>query len=128
MAQVNYYNIFNDKVSEFFTDLSKAFPDVKEFSSFKTGLNLMKNLDVKKPQQIFDKYISTPYRDYFLKRNEDFFLTNQYDIWSEHVDYWQNFITKLRYIWKSLKDDNKDVIWKYFQVLVALNDKIISSA
>ncbi len=118
-----FFDLFNAKAEEFIKELTTSFPDIKQFMSFKSGFNFLKNLDAKQPREIFNTYVYLEYKDYIIKRNEDFFLTNEIDITSKRKEYWLEFIDQIRIIWKSLDDANKDVIWKYFHLLIALNEK-----
>lgn len=118
-----FFDLFNTKAEEFIKELTTSFPEIKQFSSFKSGFNFLKNLDPKKPQEIFNNYVYKEYKDYIVNRNEDFFLTNEIEITSTRKEYWLEFIDQIRFIWKSLDDSNKDVVWKYFHLLVALNEK-----
>lgn len=122
-----YYDLFNAKAEEFIKELATSFPEVKQFGSFRSGFNFIKNMDVKKPLDIFNSYVyaNTTYRDHILKRNEEFFLTTDLDITSSK-EYWFEFIDQIRKLWKTLDDANKDVVWKYFHVLVALNEKCVA--
>lgn len=120
-----YIDLFNSKVEEFINELTTSFPEVKQFSSFKTGFTLLKNLDVTKPVSIYNNYVYSTYKDYIINKDEQFFLTNDVDLTkSGHVDYWQEFIDNIRCVWKQLDVDEKDVIWKYFHILTVLNEKL----
>ena len=118
-----FYDLFNSKVDEFLRDLSNTFPDIKQFTQFKTAFTLMKNLDEKKPQAIFNNYVYASYGKQIKERDEQFFMETNFPIKSQREDYWLEFINNLRSIWKDLNDDNKNVIWTYLQLLVKLNEK-----
>jgi hypothetical protein len=122
-----YFDLFNSKAEEFIKELTTSFPDIKQFQTFRSGFSLLKNLDNKKPQDIFNTYVYIEYKDYILKRNEEFFLHNVVEFESTRKDQWLEFIANIRNIWKTLDEDNKDVIWKYFQVLVTLNEKCVNN-
>lgn len=122
-----YFDLFNSKAEEFIKELTTSFPDIKQFQTFRSGFSLLKNLDNKKPQDIFNTYVYIEYKDYILQRNEDFFLHNLVEFESTRKDQWLEFIANIRNIWKTLDEDNKDVIWKYFQVLVTLNEKCVNN-
>lgn len=120
-----YVELFNAKVEEFIRELTTSFPDIKQFSSFKAGFHLLKNLDVTKPVDIFDTYVCKTYKNKIIEKDETFFLTNEVDLTkTSYVDYWQDFIENIRLVWKELDNDEKDVIWKYFHILIVLNDKV----
>jgi hypothetical protein len=121
----SYIDLFNSKVEEFIHELNTSFPEVRQFASFKTGFSLMRNIDHTKPVSIFHTYVYDTYKDYIKTKNESFFLSNAYDLSStSHSDYWQEFIDNIRAVWKQLDSDEKDVIWKYFHILIVLDEKV----
>lgn len=126
MAKQIFYDRFNEKTDEFIKDLMVAFPNVEQFKGFKSGFYMVKNLDPKTPQRIFETYVSSTYRDFILNKDESFFLSHEIELKS-HKDYWLEFIDYIKEIWKTLDDENKDVIWKYFHVLLVLSDKCKST-
>ena len=127
MAKQIFYEKFNEKCEEFMKDLIAVFSQIEQFKYLRSGFNVVKNLDYKTPQKIFNSYISTTFKEQILNKDEDFFLTKtDYNIRnssSYKKEYWDEFIEYIRTIWKTLDNDNKDIIWKYFHILVVLNDK-----
>jgi hypothetical protein len=122
-----YYDSFNSKALELFTDLSNSFPNLTEFKKLKTGLIMMSNIDVKSPERIFKKFISDKFRQQILSKDEEFFLKhNEYEIWSNRKDYWLDFISQIKDVWSTIDNDNKEIIWKYFHILIILSDKCAS--
>ena len=123
-----FYERFNEKCDEFCRDIIASFPNIEQFKHIKTGLNLIKNLDMKSPQRIFHNHVcNSHYRDFILTRNEEFFLTNdnfnlQYST-NEKKQYWDEFIDNIRKVWKTLSNEDKDIVWKYFHILVVLSEK-----
>jgi hypothetical protein len=119
-----FYDLFNDKVDEFFKDLITAFPHIQEFKKFKSGLTMLRNIDPKTPQSIFNSYVLSKYKEALLNKNECVFLDEQeFEVYSTRKEYWLEFINQLKSIWTTLDDENKQVIWKYFHVLIVLSDK-----
>ena len=120
-----FYERFNEKCDEFCKDIISSFPNIDQFKYIRSGLNLIKNLDVKSPQRIFHSNIyNSKYREYILTRNEEFFLTNDdFSIQSEKKEYWNEFIDNIRKVWQTLQVEDKDIVWKYFHVLLVLSEK-----
>lgn len=114
---------FNSTTEDFLTQLVETFPNVSQFQQFKTGFVLLKTVSNKQPQSIFDSYIAAKYRDQIMKKDEQFFMTEKYDIDSTEKDHWESFIETICGLWKSLTEENKDKIWQFFRVLIVLNDK-----
>lgn len=120
-----FFNLFNQKADEFCKDLVATFPDVKEFKQLKSGLLLLKNVDERKPREFFNNYVGVNFKQQILSKDESFFLNevqNHVQAGLENSQ-WQTVIALLRHLWSTLDAENKESIWKYFQVLVAINDK-----
>lgn len=119
-----FFNLFNDKADEFFKDLINSFPNIADFRKFKSGLMMLRNVNPKMPQQVFHKYVISKYKDAMLIRDESVFLNNTYDeVEGKEKEQWLQFIDQIKSIWKTLDDNNKDVVWKYFNVLIVLSEK-----
>jgi len=127
MSKNVYYELFNEKLDEFFKDLIVSFPDITEFKRFKSGLNLLRNVDPKSPQTIFNNFVATKFKNAILSKDDSFFLdNNDFGIVSTRKDYWIEFIEQLKILWKTIDIDNKDIIWKYLHVLYVLSDKCVN--
>jgi len=123
-----FYEKFNETCDEFCKDIIASFPNIEAFKHIKVGLNIIKNLDMKSPQRVFHNHIYiTQYKDMILMRNEDFFLTkddfNLRHSSVEKKEYWSDFINSIRNIWRNLPGTDKDIIWKYFHILLILSEK-----
>ena len=127
-----YYKLFNEKADEFFKDLINGFPVtpeyekvVSEIKTLKSGFSLLKNVDEKKPQKIFRDYVVAQYREKILNADESFFMddNNDFGITSKRKEYWLDLINKIKLAWNNMDACNKDIIWKYFKLLVFLSDK-----
>jgi hypothetical protein len=124
MSEVTtYYECFNNKLEEFLQDLSSSFPDVKDFKLVKNGLQLAKTIDVKMPQRVFDENVANRFEERIIKKDEQFFLTENYADILEDNNVDLDVVSKIKDIWSSLDDCDKDTIWKYLHVLVILNRK-----
>lgn len=120
-----FCDIFNTKAEEFMKELVTSFPEVKQFVTIKSGFSLLKNLDPKKPQEVFNNLVYNKYKDRIMIKDEEFFLYTNFNI-KEHTDYWEEFIDNIGGIWKTLDNENKEIVWKYFHVLIVINEKCIS--
>jgi neutral trehalase len=118
------YERFNEKAYELFTDLSNNFPNIKQFRTIKSGILMMSSLDIKTPERVFKNFISEKFKTQILEKNDTFFLNhNEYKIEKGQEDEWNSFITEIKNIWPNLEQNNKDIIWKYFHILLVLSDK-----
>ena len=115
-----FYDVFNDKLVEFLKDLTSSFPHVDEFRKLKAGTMCIINIDPKKPRNVFHTMVADKYRASILAKDEQFFLSHNYEA---HKDEWEDFIEELKRMWSGLDANNKDTIWKYFNLLLLISDK-----
>jgi protein gp37 len=125
--RLTFIRLFNQKAEEFCKDLVSTFPEVNEFKQLKSAMLLLKNLDEKKPREIFNNFMTQQFREKVSTRDESFFM-NEVHNHVVHVDgidtsQWENIVNLLRTLWVGLSVENKESIWKYFQVLIAVCDK-----
>ena len=120
-----YINLFNEKAEEFCKDLVITFPEVAEFKKLKSGLLLLKNVDERKPREFFNSYVGANFKQQILSKDESFFINEVQNHVQGGIDnsQWQSVISLIHDIWATLSNENKENIWKYFQVLIAINDK-----
>ena len=124
MTKLDFYEKFNDNLLEFAKALTDVFPNIQEFHKFSSGIILLKNIEPKTLENIFRTYVLAKYKDQLLCKDDNFFLQHAgYDVLSQRQDYWLSFIDQLKNMWKTLDDDNKEIIWQYFHVLTVLSDK-----
>lgn len=121
---------FNTQLTNFLNELVELCPEESDFKVFRNAIMLLKKTNPRKVVSLFDKY-SANYKKYILEKDETFILNDNYttivnDIDSSSENIW-NTITKIRKYWNNLSDNNKENIWKYFQVLINLNDLIKKS-
>ena len=112
---------FNKIVDKFLNELHTILPDEKDIVIFQSQVGIAIMVDPTKLLKSFIKY-AYPHKDHILKKNEDFFLGDELSI---KQDYMADAI-HLTDLWKNkLSDQNKEVVWKYFQVMTLLAEKSI---
>lgn len=114
--------IFNNQIESLFEDLIKVSCNMsinKEISMTYEKFKLLRKANADKSFLYFTQYI-LPYKQNIISRDENFFLGMEVD-----VDAKFDIVGMLKNCWTTLTDDNKDVIWRYFYVLIQLCEKII---
>ena len=112
---------FNKIVEKFLNELHTILPDEKDIVIFQSQLGVATMVDPTKLIRSFVKYVY-PHKEHILNKNETFFLG---DGLSVKNDYMAEAI-HLTDLWKNkLSDENKEVVWKYFQVMVVLAGKSV---
>lgn len=117
------YELFNLKFQEFLEDLIATYPEETDIQAMLNMLHWTISVwGPKVPQEMFDSCVAIPYGEKIAAKNESFFLEEcQYD--NKYADI--NIINKLKGKWKQLTPDNKEAVWKYMFVLIALNKKCV---
>ena len=122
MSKAVYVNQFNTVVSKFLSDLYEILPEEKDIFIFQ---NQIETLTMFNKAFLIDNFVDKvyKYKKNILEKDENFFLTNELDIE-------ENDISKaihLKTLWKNkLRPENKEIIWKYFKLFIAISDKYIS--
>ena len=128
MSKSDFHNLFNEKLLEFSKDLCNVFPSVGEFKKFRSGVLMLQNIDPKTLENMFNMYVVSKYRGQLLKKDESFFLDHtDFSVEPQRTDHWLALVDQLKHMWKTLDDDNKEIIWKYFHVLIVLSEKCHAS-
>ena len=118
--------LFNRKLEEFAVDLCTTYAEVKEFHVLKNSVRLAAMMTPKLPQTIFHQHVFIPYEQHIINKNEVFFLEEDYASHLEGNSVNLDIVQQIKGIWKSLAPDQKEIIWKYMQVLVVLNRRCIA--
>lgn len=110
---------FNKTINKFLEELQKILPGEKDIPIFQSQIDVTLMFDESKVLKSFIRFV-LPYKKQILEKDEKFFLGNNIEI---EKDYMSHSI-HLTDLWKNkLSDNNKIVVWKYFQVLTILADK-----
>lgn len=118
--------LFNRKLDDFVEDLIAGFPMVPDFRVLKKAVSMSQLMQPSLPQTVFDQVVAQPYEAFILKRDEQFFLQEQYDKVINQVGGAAycvdlDIIEKLKVIWKNLDPSNKEAIWQHLHGLLHLN-------
>ena len=112
---------FNKIVDKFLNELHTILPNEKDIVIFQSQVSVATMVEPTKILKSFIKYVY-PHKEHILKKNEDFFLGDELSI---KQDYMSDAI-HLTDLWKNkLSEQNKEVVWKYFQVMILLAEKSI---
>lgn len=116
---------FNTQLERLVKDLITYFPESKDFKLFESSFQLLKQANPRKILELFKIHILSKYKQYILDKNEHFFLSNDYNdiVATNDNNYAELLMLRLKDNWSSIDDKNKEIIWKYFQVLIVLSEK-----
>lgn len=129
------HELFNNKLTEFLKELVKTFPSDTDFKLFQASVRVLRLADEKKPLDLFNSGLTEEYKENIRTKNEEFFMNNDYSdvLNNENLqklnsdnDVNNKLINKLKGYWKDLDDDNRNIVWQYFTVLLKICDRAYS--
>ena len=110
---------FNKTIDTFLDQLIKILPEEKDIKIFQSQISVALMFNENKILESFIQFVS-PYKKQILGKDESFFLEDNIEV---EKDYMSKAI-HLTDLWKNkLSTDNKEIVWKYFQVLTVLSEK-----
>lgn len=118
---------FNQQLSNLCNNLCEMYPSDPDIQLSKNSISFLKSTNPRKLQVIFNTYIYR-YKNQIMNKDENFLLNNNFlnnDIEEEQIDYAEKIMNNLKKYWNNMDDKSKENIWKYFQVLIVLNEKCI---
>jgi hypothetical protein len=73
--------------------------------------------------------VAAHFKEQIMSKDEHFIMDlHNHELLSGEISQWDTILDLLRPMWSTLSQDNKDAIWKYFQVLIAINDRYLSQS
>lgn len=128
-----YINQFHLQISSFLTDLEKLFMNdnfIKgEIVAFKSTYSMLKNINMKKPIEFIMTYL-LPYKKEILAGDEQFFLNHDFtkefgELSGDNSAL--SIILNFKSYYNKITKDDKEIIKKYFKVIVILGEKSLTS-
>ena len=117
---------FNTQLDRLLENLINYFPGNDNFKNFQTIFSLLKTTNPRKIMSLFKTYVTDKYKTQILDKNEEFFMKNKFEEEKSNIkndNYADDLIKQLKEHWCMIDEKNKEIIWKYFQVLVVLSEK-----
>ena len=118
-ANVNYYATFNTRLVEFLEDLRGVMGDVPDYNSLVTVVKTLSRMNERQNARLFIQYVSEPYKNEILDRNEAFFVTHDYTEANAG-----DIVQLLKGVWNKLAQEDKDMIWEHLNLLVIITQKL----
>ena len=131
MDKNNLISMFNTQITSFINDLILVYPDDKDLYTFKTSLKMLLLYDDKKVINMFKEFVYSKYKVQIENKDSEFFLQNDYEdiIAQTNADTPEitaQLINKIKSYWVSMSNENKEIVWKYFTVLIKICEKLES--
>ena len=125
---MSHLHAFINQLDGFVNEILMVFPNDTDFKLLSNSISLLRKTN---PRSILTLFMTSilPYKTFIVIKDETFFLEHEFSNDDMNIDVEKNDIidmtNKLRGLWTNLNDINKEMIWKYFQVLVILGERCI---
>ena len=131
MDKNNLISMFNTQITSFINDLILVYPDDKDLYTFKTSLKMLLLYDDKKVINMFKEFVYSKYKVQIENKDSEFFLQNDYEdiiarTNTDTPEITTQLINKIKSYWMSMSNENKDIVWKYFSVLIKVCERFES--
>lgn len=134
---MNIVTAFNNQLNSMIEELIFIFPEDKKLLVFQQKFELLKSMNKTLVIQYFFEYVY-PCKDEILAKDDSYFNesngeSNINDFFEKNSSIKENEYAPLNYIltlhqkWNVLSDENKEVVWKYLQVLIVLTERWVVS-
>lgn len=121
MAKKMFIEAFYSQFGEFLKELSKMYPEDKDFPDFASNLSMMKYMNPMYPINFVKSDVVDKYKDKILSRDESFFLNSEEIKQSADID----IVYKLKSYITEMSPENKDVVWAYIEIITKITLKIL---
>jgi hypothetical protein len=121
MSKKIFIEAFYTQFGEFLAQLSKMYPDDKDFPAFASNLSVMKYMNPMYPINFVKTDVVDKYKDKILSRDESFFLKSEEIQQSADID----IVYKLKSYISEMSPENKEVVWSYIEIITKLTLKIL---
>jgi len=120
---MSFLSAFNSQLIKFFEDLSETFPEEKEIRAALEGLQFARKSNPRLILDMFYEHIAKDLRSAILEENVDKIIEFGRLKISQQFNEIMPALSIFDKHWSTLSDANRNIIWKYLKVLIALCDK-----
>lgn len=125
MSKKIYIDAFFNQYEDFLNQLKDVFPEDGDWKLYLSGLAIFRRTNpliiVKKTWKWVSKF-----EDVIQARDDSFFVTVDYSVYTEGEEPLEKTIDKLRNMWTSLDSHNRKIVWDFVGNITALS-KICNS-
>ena len=115
---------FNRTFEEFVDDLISVFPNDAEFRMVKMAIM---GVQMAAPNMLHDSFrerVVEAFGEKILAKDEGFFLDADYTDHTADVEDAERIVNKVKHMYRQMKEDDREVVWKYMRLLVMLSNKM----
>ena len=119
MSKKIYIDAFFNQYEDFLTQLRDVFPEDADFPLYLTGLAIFRRTNPSIVVKKTWKHVSR-FEEMIQKRDETFFLERDYSDITEGEEPLEQTVEKVRGMWATLSQHNKNIVWDFINNITAL--------
>jgi len=120
---MDFLGKFNQTFKELINDLIRSFPNDADFKMYKMAISTAIIMNEGLVIGIFKEKVMDLYSDKILAKDDAFFMENNYSELQGEFSEASAIIHKLKGYWSGMSQEDRDIVWRYFVVLVKLGQK-----
>jgi hypothetical protein len=120
---MSFLSAFNSQLIKFFEDLSETFPEEKEIRAALEGLQFARKSNPRLILDMFYEHIARDLRTAILEENVEKIIEFGRIKISKQFNEIMPALSIFEKHWPTLSDVNRQAIWKYLKILIALSEK-----
>jgi hypothetical protein len=120
---MDFLGKFNKTFKEFTNDLVQSFPNDPDFKMYKIAVSAAMIMNENLVIGVFKEKVIDLYSDKILAKDDAFFMDNSYNELQGEFSEASAIIQKLKGYWSGMSTEDREVVWRYFVVLVKLGQK-----
>jgi|688.fasta_scaffold224824_2 hypothetical protein len=116
--------MFLEQSENFILYLLKEIPNDNNIKIFNEKFWIAKKANSGKIINAFVKFV-LPHKEKIFNKNDEYFLNGggQESLKEEKYKDFYQYSVNLKNSWNTLNEEQKDIIWKYFKILIILSEK-----
>lgn len=122
-APISPVSVFCSQLVRFFEELSDTFPEEREIRAAVEAIQAARKMNPKLVLDMFVEHIVNDFREAIATENSEYIVQVARQKVKTQFNEIMPAIMIFEKHWPTLHEENKQVIWKYLKVLVALSDK-----
>ena len=118
--QKDEYYRFNKAFKEMLKMLISMYPKSTELELAKHGYKLVKFVNQKLPQILFDQTIVQPHEEYIMDEDDSFFVDPAFGLPEDYSAVYRFLVPKLKEMWLQCTEGDRVRVWNSIKNLVVL--------
>jgi len=115
---------FNNLLVQFFEEMSDTYPEESDIKNAATALKTLKKMNPKLIHTTFMETVHSEFKDPIMRSDEEYLVRRAHEILESQYSEMAFAFWIFDKHWKTMSDNNKQVVWKYCKALILMSEKV----